>query len=70
MAVVCQVSLTDDDFFYEFIRKFTSKRRLEKKLPDYDKMIEYLEDNFSLQEKIIWRISSEIWIKLIGNKTI
>lgn len=38
---------TDNDFFLNFIEKFPSKEELNKKLPKYSEMINYLEDNYS-----------------------
>jgi hypothetical protein len=39
-------NITDDYFFTTFIRKFKTKEKLEKKFPEWDDMIEYLENNF------------------------
>ncbi len=38
---------TDDSFFVNFIEEFPSKQDLNRKLPKYSEMIEYLEDNYS-----------------------
>ncbi len=38
---------TDDSFFINFIEEFPSKQELNRKLPKYSEMIEYLEDNYS-----------------------